>query len=889
MKEIYSWVPWFRELSHKIADGGEEFLADRARQVPWKEDGSEPALLRFGDEHIDPFSFICCVGSLARFQPGRTRVYKGIEEVFGVACPFDLGADEQFIFPQSQPNAALFNNSGQGNPEVLWRLFRSAVDGVDSVQAADFNSALQIDYVAIRKLTQTLCLVNAHEFLPYDDAILSLGITNPSPAKAVKWEAYQNDLMKIREAFPGCRPYEIGLFAYESSKTSNPLMVNPDRCFQISSNVYNDHRDMWEDFSSNNWAYTGGPGEGSWSDYEPDASQRRYHLDKPQSGDILLVRYTNTGHGIGVVYRNDYAQKFADDARLHVLWLNKTDTALPTSPLAIGFGYGHGKIGDAFRQAYAETFQMLDQMKKRENGPGRPVGPREPPRGSPPPAPKSQGYALNTILYGPPGTGKTYATVQRCVEICDGSKPPGGVEELRARYGKLMDEGRIEFVTFHQSYGYEEFVEGFRPSDDKAEGNGLQVSLVRGVLRRIAERARKVPKVGARRIFKMSLGDPKSWGGRPEGDAVFGECIESGCVLLEYGGDIDWSDPGYDNWKRIRDRWRKERNPDATMYDTDIQAMLRFRTEMRKGDLVVASDGYWHFRAVGEITGDYEFERRQDGFHHRRPVQWHWHVSNRNGDPVSVFKSGSFQWRPINLMKPANPGGLVPYLDGVGEIGDARPHVLVIDEINRANISKVMGELITLLEEDKREGAENEVAVTLAYSGDQFTLPANLHVLGTMNTADRSIALLDKALRRRFRFEEMPPRPELLTDSAKLTGVDLGRALRAMNGRLEYFVDRDHQIGHAWFMDTRRREDVDAVMRHKIIPLIAEYFYDDWSKVRAVLGGTDDFVKAQALSAPPGLEADTEEGRYRWTVLGEFADDAYEHLIGAARRSEDGE
>ena len=287
--------------------------------------------LEFGDEHIDPFSFINYLGSLARHPPGRKRVYKGVEEVFGVPSPFDCDANEEFIFPQSRPDAALFNDRGRGNPAALWHLFRSAVDGVDSVAAEDFNMALQIRYVAIKKLTQTLCLVNAHEFLPYDDAILSLGITDPRPGKAVNWEAYQNDLVKTREAFPGCRPYEISLFAYESSESSNPLKVSPDRCFQISTNVYNDNRDMWEDFSSNNWAYTGGPGGVSWSDYEPDASQRRYPLDKPQRGDILLVRFTNTGHGVGVVYRNDYLKKFAEDARLHVLWLNKSDTALSTS------------------------------------------------------------------------------------------------------------------------------------------------------------------------------------------------------------------------------------------------------------------------------------------------------------------------------------------------------------------------------------------------------------------------------------------------------------------------------------------------------------------------------------------------------------------------------
>lgn len=865
MREIYSWVPWFRELSRKIADSGSQYLAARARQVPWKEDGSEPPLVQFGDEYIDPFSFIYSLASYARHLPGRRRVFKGVEEAFGVPSSLHLDVDEEFIFPHPQANAALFHNSGKGDPAALWSLFRSAVNGIDSVAAEDFKRVQEIDQVKITKVTQALFLVNPDDFLPYDDTIHSLGIADPSPGKMVLWETYRKDLDEIRHPFPGCRPYEINFLASECSKTSNPLRVNPDRCFQISTNVYNDKRDLWEDFSSKNWAYTGGPGGVSWEDYERDGGREQYPLKEPQPGDILFVRFANTGHGIGVVYRNDYAQQLQADARLHVLWLAKRDAALSSGARAVGFGYGRGKIGDAFRQAYAETFRILGQSA---------------------PVPRIQEHELNTILYGPPGTGKTFATVQRCVEICDGEASQG-TDELRARYGELMDEGRIEFVTFHQSYGYEDFVEGFRPITTEATGSGLQLTLVDGVLKRIAARARKVPEIGARRIFKMSLGDPKAWRGKPASDGVFEECIDNGCVLLEYGGDIDWSDSRYDNWQGIWERWRKDKNPDATVYDTDIQAMWRFRTEMRSGDLVVVSDGYKHFRAVGEIAGDYEFKQRRDGFHHRRAVRWHWHVRNRKGEPVSVFKTGSFQWRPINLMKPANPAGLVQYLSGVGKIGDARPHVLVIDEINRANISKVMGELITLLEEDKREGAENEVAVTLAYSHDQFTLPANLYFLGTMNTADRSIALLDTALRRRFRFEEMSPRPDLLKDAGERTGVNLGRVLQAMNERLEYLADRDHLIGHAWFMGIERREHVDAVMRHKIIPLIAEYFHDDWNKVRAVLGGTDDFVKAKALGTPPSLGSDLGEDRYHWTVQEKFADEAYEHLVEPAGQSED--
>ena len=305
---------------------------------------------------------------------------------------------------------------------------------------------------------------------------------------------------------------------------------------------------------------------------------------------------------------------------------------------------------------------------------------------------------LNTILYGPPGTGKTYHTGQRCIEICDG-RADRTRPQIRSRYAELVSSGQVEFVTFHQSYGYEEFVEGRRPQPNDGNQAGFQLAAVPGVLKRIAERAR--------------------------------------------------------------------REPDS-------------------------------------------------------------------------------------------------------------PHVLVIDEINRANISKAMGEAITLLEEDKRAGGDNEVAVTLPHSGKPFTLPGNLHILGTMNTADRSIALIDTALRRRFEFEEVAPQPRLL---ATVDGIDLPAVLMKINERLEYLIDRDHLIGHAWLMGAGSKAAVDQAMRRKIIPLIAEYFYDDWRKVRAVLGNTDHFVRGERLAPPPGLDHEQADERHRWTVQARFSADAYDCLL----------
>lgn len=316
---------------------------------------------------------------------------------------------------------------------------------------------------------------------------------------------------------------------------------------------------------------------------------------------------------------------------------------------------------------------------------------------------------VNMILYGPPGTGKTFRTVAEAVRLVRGLAPddsllndPGRREELRAAYEELRALGQIRFITFHQSYGYEEFVEGLRP--EALPGGGFTLVPRAGVFRQIAE--------------------------------------------------------------------------DAT--------------------------------------------------------------------------------------------------------GSPEEHVLVIDEINRANISKVFGELITLIEPDKRIGQREQMRLILPHSEVAFGVPANLHIIGTMNTADRSIALIDKALRRRFTFREMMPDYEVrgMSDEVADAGVMLADVLRTINDRIEYLLDREHQIGHGWLLGCDTKSKLDDTMRNKVIPLIAEYFFEDWGRTADVLGGREDnpFLEATKLPPPPGMR---EEGpRTRWKARSAFADDAYTRLVG---------
>ena len=397
---------------------------------------------------------------------------------------------------------------------------------------------------------------------------------------------------------------------------------------------------------------------------------------------------------------------------------------------------------------------------------------------------KQANFPLNQILYGPPGTGKTYTTIAKAIEIIRGEKV--GEEEindekkrkaLKKQFDEYVQSGQIKFVTFHQSYGYEEFVEGLKAY---TEDKNIHYRVEDGIFKEICKR------------------------------------------IKEYKEHKKWKVP-----QISEDRFDK-------LYDIYAANLPNYAKNETSNKKLKTSDGYEFYLYKNTAQG---IEARS--------------ASSADGNPMPMSKDSlkKILFDQDNSKSSYRYG---THPDAVLEdMLSTMPYVLIIDEINRGNISKIFGELITLIEPSKRLGAEDEIKVELPYSQhkkegerEKFGVPSNLYIIGTMNTADRSIALMDTALRRRFEFVEMMPQPELLKDIKIIKNGDgadikLNEMLKTINDRIEYLYDRDHTIGHAYFMSLKDGADIEelaSIFKNKVLPLLQEYFYDDWEKIRLVLG-----------------------------------------------------
>lgn len=368
---------------------------------------------------------------------------------------------------------------------------------------------------------------------------------------------------------------------------------------------------------------------------------------------------------------------------------------------------------------------------------------------------------LNQILYGPPGTGKTYHTIDKALEILGENLESR--DEKKAKFDEYVKNGQIVFTTFHQSYGYEEFVEGIKPHIDSEENSKeIKYEIKDGIFKELCEKA-----------------------------------LENRDSIKNFNFYID----------KLKEKVKIDDNNPEKYFELPN---TKYSIQYRNGKTFRIK-----FDDMSKNHKDYPVSIDN--------IEKLYKTSN-----IDEIYNSAYVRAILNYLKLQ---GLEDYKEKDEKVN--LPYIIIIDEINRGNVSKIFGELITLIEPSKRIGEKEELKVTLPYSGEKFGVPKNVYIIGTMNTADRSITSLDTALRRRFEFIEMMPDVSKL--SMDCEGINLQELLKAINTRIEYLLDREKTIGHAFFVSVENLEDLKKVFQNKIIPLLQEYFYNDYALINAVL------------------------------------------------------
>jgi 5-methylcytosine-specific restriction endonuclease McrBC GTP-binding regulatory subunit McrB len=375
---------------------------------------------------------------------------------------------------------------------------------------------------------------------------------------------------------------------------------------------------------------------------------------------------------------------------------------------------------------------------------------------------------LNQILYGPPGTGKTYNTVLEAAKIITGNETIIYEEALKIFNDNLGTQ--IEFITFHQNYSYEDFIQGLRP--DTANGSALTFEKKDGVFKRIADKANENLKLADKAPEELSK------------EVQFDQALEIfKDSILDTQDKYNINDAVYifeideEAFRYTGTNWEKHANG-IRMKFTDLKEFYRNNVKTRKD-----------IKALTTISG----------------------LANQHATYYLLVYEAILKFLPNKVEQQVKV--------------DRKNYVIIIDEINRANISRVFGELITLIEEDKRSHGKIPMKATLP-SGDSFIVPSNLYIIGTMNTADKSIALLDIALRRRFEFIAMYP-------NETIVNAEFRAVFAAINKAILDRKNHDFTIGHAYFMGDDCK--LEKIINNKVIPLLMEYFMNDEKEVTAIL------------------------------------------------------
>lgn len=439
-------------------------------------------------------------------------------------------------------------------------------------------------------------------------------------------------------------------------------------------------------------------------------------------------------------------------------------------------------------------------------------------------------FPLNQILFGPPGTGKTYNTINKALEIARADIGGKTRKELKELFDAKMKEGQIVFTTFHQSMSYEDFIEGIKPVEPKIEGQSISYKIVDGIFKRACSFA-------AYNCYKLYIKSNKK-SEKYLFDDLYDAFIES------IHKQINDKNPPVYLTLRGREVEVKEINRNESIIARAKNSIASNSAPLTKENMQKLYD---KFKTIDEIK---DLQQVQEAVQVTPRITEFYAVFSglkqfeKTFTPDEQLLSETNELEVVNIeeiQKKFNAGVYNEAVKMFSKVAD--PIIIIIDEINRGNVSQIFGELITLIEEDKRLGREEALEAILPYSKENFGVPQNLYIIGTMNTADRSVEALDTALRRRFNFEEMRPNSYLIETKGMLkevkgvlNNISLPLVLDIINKRIEKLLDRDHQIGHSYLMEVNSMEELKLAFNNKIIPLLQEYFFGDYGKIGLVLG-----------------------------------------------------
>ncbi|OSZ81161.1 hypothetical protein CAP36_07975 [Chitinophagaceae bacterium IBVUCB2] len=820
MAYIYSWIPAYQQIVARLPQyrNNQAALVQVLRDigVNVNEDEDHPGH-NVPLTEIDPFTFLFFLGK-HRNDWNKIKVLRQLCQLWNInTTVYDVcgipGANAQRLW--------LFTWQHARNNEIskLWDLFDKLL--ANTIADADFEEAIGFPAVGRTKLTEAFFIVKPTDYLCINGKVKPYLNSKGINTDFTTYTQYQSLLQRIRDAIP--EPfyktsfqshlfaeyenhvpnyYRIGTTAGENGQTVLPEML-ANNLVSIGWEEIGDLNEI--DPFNRKHVSEALKGMGYYTNNNNIASRKAGEIiqfkNEIKPGDYVLAAEGQTIRAIGLVisphYVFDADLDFPHGRCVNWLYQNINDLQIEE-----GLRTSVWKFIEPVSINIINAYLGNNDENEMDNNEVQPNN-------------NIIDMALNTILYGPPGTGKTYSTIDKALEILneDIQLPREIRKQVFAEYQK---QGRIYFTTFHQNMAYEDFIEGIKPISPNEDDEFLKYEIQDGLFMRACVEATYsylqtenlnnnviANYLDFNSLFdalydRISAAGSEQLTTRSEVQ-VTATITSQGNFAIRHGGGRE--KPYTVSRDRLSVLFEQFPNPDEINNITN---------EFRQVIGGCNSTAYWSvLKAIANLRDEQAGDEIQ-------PQQ----VAERNlsYEEKKIIVKKYWETRDINLITNKK----------------LESFVFIIDEINRGNVSQIFGELITLIEDDKRLGKPEVLHVDLPYSKHPFAVPPNLYIIGTMNTADRSVEALDTALRRRFIFEPKMPKPDELLNVAG--PVNLQTLLTTINNRLTILKDSDHTIGHAWLWEVDSIDKLKAVFANKILPLLQEYFYNDYEKLGLVLG-----------------------------------------------------